>query len=1405
MLKVGLLCGALATMALTSSNIALAKNKAEAKVCDAKFIVELKDDIESINEDKAIKNQNILLKKIQNTVNSNSELVQHFSMLNNALVVTGNKSDIEALKNLPGVKSVTEEGLHIVDKEAMGGPISVELRSRDAGAGDEIDLTKNASAITMNKPENTNDGEGTLIAVLDNEFYLRNDYIDEKDGQLKPGFHHETFDPLTDDVKVRLTYNQMKDIVKQNKTFAQRKAGVLMHEEGSLYFNNKVPFYYDYAGDSHNGSDNGIPGDANDVPYGDYNVYSDVGLHGSHVASIAGGNARFLDDGTEIEGYKGIAPKCQLVCMKVFSDIYPSIVSEAIGNPKYSRFSEIGFLNALEDSMKLGVDAINVSIGSDLDDFDMNSITMRTLSKLTNEKNILSAISQGNGGKSSYAFAGAYGNWTRDVVETGVGGSFANNVDTMSIAAGQPVWTYYENLIKIGDQDIAYNDQIVNNEGSSSSYPKEHKLADLLEGNPDKEMEYVYVNGFGTTDNYQNKSVAGKIVVVNRGQIDFSQKYLNAYNKQAAALVIINNDPTANDFNFTCDFGDSKPEIPCVLVLFKDKPFFQEHQEGVLKIKQKISTVNKLANTISDFSTDGPRYDLDIKPEITTPGSNIKGAVTPQNKEEREPENVYHSYEYFNGTSMAAPNYEGAMAVLLSKLTKDMVEDGEITVDEKAELDAFKKTVNMRFMSTANPMTDYEANDENEKKSLTSPRMQGAGMADIKGAYNTDVYLEGIENGEGIGKSKILLRNNEDIANGDVKLKFRAHNESKQQRKYVATVTIMRPAIAYNNTILTDDYNLVSESIEDIKNIPGMPYYSPEFEKVVVGEGTASYKDAIKVTRDITYYENAEQYNAHDPQGLIKQGFYYVSSQITNSAEGIVWKEVPNLEYQSIKDVEIAKITGQEVVVNPSGVSQITINPYSLTKEQKDEIERLYPSGTYIEGYVELKASGDYEDLSIPFLGFYSLNDRHQENSFETAPVVEPFSFEKDPMEIYGSDLLNDITKQLIGKNKVNFESMMVTGYSEGADYLDLEPVLTNETNFGIMEGFHNVGYKPDLSEEKLIEDTANNLYVGATYGSNTLVVQQFVYRSVKDNYFTLTNKATGEVAYRSALEDMLFGQGTDGNYNLYKSHVDADYLSAGYVAHRAYAVIPLYDALTHEKLPSGDYELKFNYQLAATGNWVSKAYILHVDSDAPLVKTIEEFTKDGENMVRITFEEQKLAYAVVGNTVQDVKTTKDGKFCVEMTRAAFEESMETRTTEYSTNRLFIQGVDYARGVTNAVVHFNNIEQEGYRSYEILQGHGLGKNYDFKYSETDGLKVGMIDIENDEFNEVTIDEDLHYLVAKRTDAGGGVTNTSKIAPSSIVILSVIEVATISIIVISVVVAVKAVDKKKKMEEINDED
>ena len=1314
MIKTHLLIGLAALMSagLITSH---AQPQSNLKEKDTRIIVELSKGLDGLSEQQISNSQSALLSRIRNTVTNNLDVVEHYNVLANAVCISVNSSDVEAIKNVPGVKSVTVDKLHA--KKESGETYSARITRADPIPDENI------SATTMQKPVATNDGEGTAIAILDNEFYFRAQHEvgtthakdcafakQENDGRA---IHHEVFAPLAEGVKVRYTFDNLTSVV--TKTKARRKSSkVEAGVEGSLYFNNKVPFYYDYGGTSTSYGKEGKM---------DYDVSSSVDYHGSHVASIAAANAAT---------YKGIAPKAQLVCMKVFTDYKASKTAENLGFGSHTGAYDSCILAALEDCITLGVDGINMSLGSDLDDFDQDSITLKTLTRLANS-GIMTSISAGNSGKSSYASIGGYANWTRDMVETGIMSSYANNASVMTIASGQPDQIFYETAIRIDGSNIAYDDQIVNREGYDDDYLVEHKMYDDLGPGT---HGYQYVPGFGTSTDYDGLDVDGKVAVVNRGSTSFADKYKVAVDKGASALIVINNDPTSSDFNFRMSFGDGfTPSIPCALVLFKDKTFFETNRTGTFTFLSKEVSDNADKRTISSYSTDGATYDYDLKPEITAPGENIRGAVPPQNKDDRT-DTPLSTYQYLSGTSMSAPNYAGAQALVLgeSSAMEEALADDEVTSEERAKINAYRSTVDMRLMSTAVPMVDKSENPETHVKTLTSPRMQGAGMVNLTGAINSDVYLEGLNDAnKGIGKTKIVLRNNDDIASGKIKLSFLAHNESESSRSYDVSLSVMRPAVKNANDIITGDYNFRGE-IESIKLLPGITYY--DGSSVVKSQGTASYKDVFKITRQIEYWPSKAAYDLDHPVGdpvkydnaiIFAQGTYYVSSNVKNASVGVVYDTLPGKDYQSVQDVLLTKVEGQVVTI-PSGESTVTINEYNLTEEQKTAILNAYPYGCAIEGYVELKSKDSLPDLVIPYLGFYSGTDRDANKSYASAPVVEPFSFEKNISEVYPSDLVNDITRSLLGKDNVDFGSMMLVGHADSPSDINTTNVLSNDQNFKQLAGFYEVGLDPNTGE--YLDDAKNNIYVGNPDESNTLIIQQFVLRSVDDNYFTIKN-SKGEIVYKSVLEDMLFGD-QYGRYPLYKSHVDADYLGAGYVAHRAFASVPLYNPDTRESFEDGVYTLTFNYKLAATGDWVSNSYSLNVDRTNPLVSSVKQYTgEDGELRVRIDIDDMRASYAVVGYSKYDVEYDSETKsYYIDISKEDVDASMEELgATLKGQKRLFVKVYDMARGYTGAIIHFNN--KDNYSDYQIVQSRELNVYNDFIYKDGT-LSYIEIDIDGNE-------------------------------------------------------------------------
>ena len=1298
MKKLGFILGATCAMVVAAGSV-VASHQAKVPERDARVIVEVNHKLKSLGSEEAIReSQNIVYGNIRQYVTNNVRLVQRYDELNNAFVMEVNSNDIESIKKVPGVKSVTIDKMHW--ERVYNDDEYVPLGTDDTGSQATLGENDNISAATMKKPEQTNDGEGTLVAILDNEFHFRAKHSEKDENGNSftvDTWYHEVYSPLDESVAVKYTFDSIKKITGLNAK--KRTVGKKEGEEGSEYLNNKVPFYFDYGGES---SSYGKVGPAK------FDVHSDLSYHGSHVSSITSANA---------PTYKGIAPKAQLALMKVFTDYNSKGIGDKLGLSTHTGAYDSAILSALEDCIKLKVDGINTSLGSDLDDFDAESITLKTLTRLNNE-GILTSISAGNAGKSSYASTGAYANWSTDTMETGILGSYANNKASMIIASGHPLQVFYENAFQIAGKNVAFEDQIVNRQGMDDDYSREYRMKDLYHGEP---LEWVYVPGFGTTADYANLDVYNKIVVVNRGSTSFADKYSIAAGKGAKALVIINNDPTASDFNFRCSFGDGfSPTMPCALVLYKDKALFADQLSGTFNLINKQVSDNPNKYTVSSFSSDGLSYDLDLKPDITAPGDNIRGAVpehamTQLTKEEKESEQYKNKcYQYLSGTSMSAPNYAGAQSLILSKVAGPIyanakAEGRAVTSEELATIAAYRSTVNMRLMSTADPMTDKVNNPETDEPTITSPRMQGAGMVDLGGALNTEVYIEGMEYNfknekfDRIDKSKVVLRNNPDIATGNVNISFVAHNESTSAKEYDVTLTVLRPALAHPNDIVTKDYNFRAD-IEKIDSFIGKQFFDYEMNEMAVAKGTAAYKDVLKVSRDIEYYATEADYNS-GKKTTIEKGYYYNAA-----TEGIDWQPLPSYAAQSTKDVLLAKVTGQSVTIQP-GESTIQINTYSLTEEQKATILANYEYGCMIEGYVTLEAKDDSPDLSVPYAGFYSGTDKNPAASSDSAPVAEPFNFEKDITKVYPSYLVNDITKSLTGRDNGNFESMIVAGYAERPQAINTDKVLTNDQAFDNINGFYKVGTNP--ADNQFTDNPSEDIYIGNPATTNTMIIQQFMLRSVVDNYFTITKKGETEPIYRDALEDMLFGD-TLGKWSLFKSHVDSSYLSAGYVAHRAYAIVPLFDEMSGEAFPSGEYELKFNYQLMGSGNWVNKTYTLHIDSDAPVFKSATQYRdSSGTEYVRFYFEEERMSYGIIGyNRVEAKYDSARGMYYLEQTKA-FVDDVIDELSDYD-YRLFVSAVDYARGRTGCIIHYNDYKDFN-KGFMSVQGPNILVKHDFIY------------------------------------------------------------------------------------------
>lgn len=92
---------------------------------------------------------------------------------------------------------------------------------------------------------------------------------------------------------------------------------------------------------------------------------------------------------------------------------------------------------------------------------------------------------------------------------------------------------------------------------------------------------------------------------------------------------------------------------------------------------------------MSSFSSWGPTYELDIKPEITAPGGNIKSLSSKD------------GYEVKSGTSMASPYIAGSEAIVLNSIKAKGI---------KVEKDELAQLMKNSLMNTADPIIDSTTN-----------------------------------------------------------------------------------------------------------------------------------------------------------------------------------------------------------------------------------------------------------------------------------------------------------------------------------------------------------------------------------------------------------------------------------------------------------------------------------------------------------------------------------------------------------------------------------------------------------------------------------------------------------------------------------------------------------------------
>ncbi|HEL1796468.1 TPA: S8 family serine peptidase [Streptococcus suis] len=552
---------------------------------------------------------------------------------------------------------------------------------------------------------------------------------------------------------------------------AKEAAGITYGE----WFNDKVVFGYNYV-------------DVNTVL-----KEEDKRSHGMHVTSIATGNPTQPVAGQLMYG---VAPEAQVMFMRVFSDL-KATTGAAL------------YVKAIEDAVKLGADSINLSLGGANGSVVNMNENVTAAIEAARRAGVSVVIAAGNDG----TFGSGHSNPSADYPDYGLVGAPSTARDAISVASynNTTVGSKVINIIGLeNNADLNY--------GKSSFDNPEKSPVPFEIG---KEYEYVYA-GIGQASDFDGLDLTGKLALIKRGTITFSEKIANATAAGAVGVVIFNSRP--GEANVSMQLDDTAIAIPSVFIPL-------EFGEALVANSYKIAFNNETdirpnpeAGLLSDFSSLGLSADGELKPDLAAPGGAIYAAIND------------NDYANMQGTSMASPHVAGA-AVLVKQYLQ-----ATYPTKSPQEIEALVKHL---LMSTA------KAHVNKETTAYTSPRQQGAGIIDTAAAISTGLYLTGED-----GYGSITLGNVEDTFSFTVTL----HNITNEDK-----------TLNYSTQLTTDTVQngLITLAPRLLAEIPG-------------GKVTVKANSSTTVTINVDASSFAEELTGLMKNGYYLEGFV----RFTDVADG---------------------------------------------------------------------------------------------------------------------------------------------------------------------------------------------------------------------------------------------------------------------------------------------------------------------------------------------------------------------------------------------------------------------------------------------------------------------------------------------------------------------------------------
>ena len=793
----------------------------------------------------------------------------------NAVAIEINTKHVSMIKKMAGVESVVITTAYAEPETyttSSTTAVSNETNVYETGIYDSSDYVRY--------------GEGTVVAVLDTGL----DYT-------HPAF--QSF--MSEDVDVAWTEEVVAEKMAAQNLSAESRSGSLNASE--VYVSEKVPFAYDYADD-------------------DPDVYPSYSNHGTHVAGIIGGynpsvdgSAGYTDkDGNPVyKDFLGVVPDAQLVICKVFTD--------DLDDPDLGGAVSEDIIAALDDCVKLGVDVINMSLGTSCgftttNDGDDEGEMLHSVYSRIQEAGISLVCAASNDYSAGYG--GVYGTNLSSNPDSSTVGSPSTFAAALSVAS-------------INGQKARY--LVANNESDSNRSYVFYEESRDIDGNPfdflndlsaqnggKKTFEYVVVPGIGQNADYSTVSSLfkdsagnslGRIALIKRGDTTFQEKVELAMEMGAIGVIVYNNVSGIIRMNL----GEIDNPVPAISI---NKTSGEAMVAGAVK---RIGTITlsdeyQAGPFMSEFSSWGPTHDLTLKPEITAHGGEITSTVP-------------GGYGEQSGTSMASPNMAGVTALVRKYVEERFGYTNGIEINSR--------TMQL-IMSTAGLVYDQEG-------LVYSPRKQGAGVAKIENMMSTNAYLwtDVVENDY---RPKLEM-GDDDSRNGYWSSSFNLTNFGSSELTFSTKELVMTETLTKTQSGLFQTVSEQAHMLNDTKTV-----WMVNGEKVENGEIKVKANETLKISVSIQISDDAKAYiDESFENGMYVEGFFRLESAAEGQCDlGLPflafygdWEEAPMLDYSSFEVAAEAQDASIEEE-NKIQASVFATQPFSSYYNEK----YILPMGGYV-------------------------------------------------------------------------------------------------------------------------------------------------------------------------------------------------------------------------------------------------------------------------------------------------------------------------------------------------------------------------------------------------------------------------------------------------------------------------